>query len=271
VRAAPDAAPRAALAARAWQVARRSVAFAYYGLGGLAIATVVLPAQRRLARLRGDAEPPDLAAQRIAQRGSQSFIRLMERLGLLRVHWSGAERLRAGPFVVVANHPSLIDTPLLTSRMPQADFVVSPGWSENPFLRRAVAQTGYLRTDRGARALLREAVARLRAGRSVVIFAEGSRTPAEGLRPFQRGAAHIALASGRDLLPVSIRVAPRTLMKGQSWAHTPERTPEWHVEVGEPLRPAELVGAIGDRRLAAQRLTGILQDYFERRWRGGAS
>ena len=50
---------------------------------------------------------------------------------------------------------------------------------------------------------------------------------------------------------------------------TPERTPEWHIEVGEPLRPAELLAGC-DRRLAAKRLTGILQDYFERRWRGGA-
>ena len=71
-------------------------------------------------------------------------------------------------------------------------------------------------------------------------------------------------------LPVSIQVTPRTLMKSQSWTHTPERTPDWHVEVGEAIHPADLVEGSESRHLAAKRLTGILQEYFEGRWQRGA-
>lgn len=276
---------------RAGDVAARAVAFAYYGLGGLTVAFVAIPAARALDRLRGRREAADLRAQRVAHLASRSFVWLLERMGCIRVEWRGVEALRRGPRLVVANHPSLIDTPLLTACMPQADFVISPAWSRNPFLRRAIRAADYLRADRGPR-VVGDAVARLRAGRSVVIYPEGSRTPPEGLRPFHRGAAHIALAAGCDILPVVIRVSPRTLMKGEPWYAAPAFLPRFVVEVGEPIRLADHgladlaaadvaaadagragrgAGAAGrsGRALAARRLTGILQAHFETRWRGG--
>jgi 1-acyl-sn-glycerol-3-phosphate acyltransferase len=255
-------------AARIWRVVRTGLAFAYYGVGSLALAFVVLPLQSLAARLAGSAERPDLRAQRTICAGSRSFVAFMERLGLLRLEFPGAEALGKGPLLVVANHPSLIDTPILSSRMPQADFIVSPEWGRNPFFRRAVDRAHYLHAD-GDGAVVDEAVSRLREGRCVVVYPEGSRTPPEGLRPFQRGAAHIALEAGCDLLPVLIRVAPRTLMKGQHWTDTPQAVPVWRVEVGEPIRPREHVDEDAPRSVAARRLTAVLQDHFEKGWELG--
>ena len=255
---------------RRWLVARRAVAFAYYGAGGLTIAFVVAPLHRLLGALTGRDEADAVGVQRIIHLASRSFVRLMELLRLMRVHWEGADALRHGPVLVVPNHPSLIDTPLLASYMPQADFVASPEWSENPFLKRACARAGYLRADRGAD-LVRDAAARLRAGRSVVIFPEGSRTPVDGLRSFRRGAAHIALEAGCDLLPVVIRVSPRTLMKGQRWSDAPEDMPEWRIVVGEPVRLADHLDGTESRPVAARRLTRVLEGYFEERWERGIS
>lgn len=268
--------PRLPWLARRWRLARVALAFAYYGLASLAVAGVILPLQRSALRLRaflrGAGRPPhdaEVRAQRTVHAASRSFVRLLELLDVGRVRWRGTETLARRPRLVVANHPSLIDTPLLTSCMPQADFVVSPEWSRNFFLRRAAAAAGYLRADRGA-SVVRDAAERLRAGRSVVIFPEGSRTPAQGLRRFQRGAAHIALEAGCELLPVLIRVSPRTLMKGQRWNDLPERTPQWEVTVGEPIRPSEHLRGDEPRPLAARRLTAILQEYFEKRWERGS-
>jgi 1-acyl-sn-glycerol-3-phosphate acyltransferase len=256
------------LAARVSQATRGGIAFAYYGLASLALAYAVIPLHHAAARLAGRAGDPDLAAQRLIHLASRSFVRLMLLLGLARVRYEGLERLR-GPALVAANHPSLIDTPLLHCCLPQADFVVNPAWGEKALLRRVVAAAGYLRTDAGGVAVVREAAARLRAGRSVVIFPEGSRTPPEGMLPFQRGAAHIALAAGCDLVPVVIQVIPRTLVKGQPWAQVPARRPEWRIEVGQPIHPADHLDGSESRPLAARRLTALLQDYFEKRWERG--
>ena len=57
----------------------------------------------------------------------------MRGAGLIRVRAINTEALARRPQLVVANHPSLIDSPLLTTYMPQADFVVSPDWTRNPF------------------------------------------------------------------------------------------------------------------------------------------
>lgn len=243
--------------------------FAYYGLGSLALAFVVLPLQGLVGRLTGSSEAPDLRAQRTIHTGSRSFVRFAEWLGAIRTEGRGVDALRRGPVLVVANHPSLIDTPVLTSWMPQVDFIVSPEWGRNRFLRRAVAAAGYLQADRGAE-VVSDAAARLRAGRSLVVYPEGSRTPPEGLRRFQRGAAHIALEAECDLLPVLIRVSPRSLMKGQHWTDTPESTPVWQVDVGEPIRPADHLDGTESRSVAARRLTAVLQDHFEKGWERGS-
>jgi 1-acyl-sn-glycerol-3-phosphate acyltransferase len=248
---------------------RRALAFGSYFLAGMVAGYVVIPLQR-LARRLGRPGDPELQAQWAIHWVSRCSVRIMQILGVVRVRWRGVDRLRQGPVLVVANHPSLIDTPLLTCQLPQATFIVSPDWAHNPMLSPAVAGGGYLLAEHGSK-VVREAVARLRVGRSVVVYPEGSRTPVEGLRPFHRGAAHVALEAGFDLLPVVIRVEPRTLMKGQHWADAPLRAPLWTVEVGEPIHPADHLDGTESRPVAARRLTGILQDYFDKRWHRGDS
>jgi 1-acyl-sn-glycerol-3-phosphate acyltransferase len=139
----------------------------------------------------------------------------------------------------------------------------------NGWMRRAIRAAGYLSAEDGAE-VIRLAVERLRAGRTVVVYPEGSRTPAEGLRRFQRGAAHIALEAGCDIVPVTLHVTPRVLMKGQAWSSYPVETPVWRIEVGEPIPTPASDGSEG-RPLAARRLTGVLEEYFEKRWERGRS
>jgi 1-acyl-sn-glycerol-3-phosphate acyltransferase len=248
-----------------WQVLLRGIGFAAYGVAALTLGFVVLPLQRLGSRWRASSDDPQIRAQRAIHWTTRGWLALVKGMGLVRVRETGAERLRARPVLVVANHPSLIDSPVLTACMPQADFVVSPEWTRNPFLRRTIEQAGYLRAETGS-ALLREAVARLRAGRSVVVYPEGSRTPPEGLRPFQRGIAHIALRAGCDIVPVVIRVRPRWLMKGQSLTQRNAVAPEWHVEVGAPIDPRDHVQPGDSRKDSARRIVAVLQDYFEKRW-----
>src|SRR3990172_2101524 len=255
---------------RALRSLRVGLCFVYFGVGVWLGGNVAVPILRRTCWRGLSPEAVSLRSQRVVHLFCRSFVACLDRvMRVARVQWIGTEALRHGPVLVVANHPSLIDTPLLLAKMPQADFIVSPDWMRVGWLRPIIEAAGYLRAEDGA-AVVRQAVERLRAGRSVVVYPEGSRTPPEGLRPFQRGAAHIALRAGCDILPVTISVAPRALMQGERWTDYPLENPVFRIEVGEAIRPSVSEGPEG-RALAARRLTGVLEEYFEKRWERGRS
>jgi 1-acyl-sn-glycerol-3-phosphate acyltransferase len=184
----------------------------------------------------------------------------LEGVGLTEVRFEGALRLREpGPRIVVANHPTLVDTPLLGQCMPQADCIANPDWADHPLLRGAIAAANYVRNDAGAEAI-EEGVRRLREGRSLLIFPEGTRTPlGVPLGPLRRGAAHIALRAGVELQPVAIRCVPRTLMKGQRWHDVPDRAFELRVKALPPLLPKEVLAGGESASIAARKVTDALR------------
>ena len=249
-----------------WRVARTGSAFAFF-FGGGALLAGALPVARRL---EGDPEGFDLRAQRWIARGYRLFVGYMELAGLARVRFEGAERLAGpGPLLVVANHPTLIDTPLLGQRMPQADCIANPDWADNPLLRGAIAAANYVRNDAGAEAI-EEGVRRIRQGRRVLIFPEGTRTPlGVTLGPLRRGAAHIALRAGVDLTPVAISCWPRTLMKGQPWHEVPERAFDLTVRVLDPLSPKQVLAGDETASVAARKLTDALRERLLAALEGG--
>jgi 1-acyl-sn-glycerol-3-phosphate acyltransferase len=232
------------------------VAFATFGVGAVLLACTVFPTLRLFARYGRE---PDRRAQRLVHRALRLFEWWMATLGLIRVTRTGVERLDpARPAVIVANHPTLIDVVLLIASLPQADCVVKRAAWDNRFLRGVVAGAGYIPNDEGPR-LIEACVERLRAGRSVLIFPEGTRSAEGRLGRFRRGAAHIALASGCDLVPVVITCNPPTLMKGQKWHEVPERTAELVLAVQEPLSSTPYYRAESSQGLAARQLTGDLR------------
>jgi len=232
--------------------------FACFGIGALFLAFVLLPVLTRVAPGRDR----HLLAQRVIQRAFRLFLDLGTVLGLFEVSESGAPRLGAGGVLVIANHPTLLDAVILISRMPQVDCVVKRGAWRNPFLRGIVSAADYVPNDDGE-ALVEACAARLRAGRSVLLFPEGSRSPHGGLRRFKRGAARIAQRSGCPILPVVLRCDPPALADGQP-GYLPARKLHFSIDVGEPIAPACCAGREG-APTAARRLTAELRSYFETR------
>lgn len=252
-----------------WRV-RAAIGFASYFLLSIGLGWCVLPIQHAFGRLRGESQPErEVRSQRWVHRATRRWARLVTALGVFQARYEGLERLTRRPLLIVANHPSLVDTPVLTCCLPQADFVVSEEWLTNPVLRETIRRSGYLKAESGP-LVIRDAVRRLRAGRTLVVYPEGSRTPEEGLREFQKGAAFIALAAGCEIVPALIRVTPRAFMKGQGVFDYPEVAPLWSVAFGDPIDPADYLAGGEGRSAAAARLTAALQDDFEKRWERGS-
>ena len=241
---------------RPWRVFATGLSFAVFGIGAMVLALTLYPLGRLLP---GDTLGRDLRVQRMVHWSYRFFVGLMVFLGLNRFRFEGFERLTTpGPHLIVANHPSLLDTMTLLTKLPQADCVVGESWARKPFIGRAARLAGYVMNSSGA-AAVDECVARLREGRTLVLFPEGTRSPGGGLHPFQRGAAHIALRSGCDLELVTLHVDPPTLKKGQPWWDIAERQVAYLARVEEPVRVGDHAREGVADALAARRLTAALR------------
>ncbi len=203
------------IAARARRTARLAGQLAYGawtwiagGLLGLAalVAACVLPARLRYAAL-------------------QALARALLRVSWLRVAVQGLEHIPpTGPLVLVANHASYVDGPLLFALLSRpVAFVAKRELAGNPVLRlilRACNVKFIERFDveRGA-ADLRSLVERVNGGEAVGFFAEGTFTRAPGLRPFHMGAFVLAAETGAPVVSVALRGTRSILREGQWMPH----------------------------------------------------
>lgn len=114
--------------------------------------------------------------------------------------------------VIAASHPSLIDVLILTAIIPRTMYVAKAGLRYNPFLAAIVRATA-LPDDL---TLPEKAAPYLAKGWNVLIFPEGTRSPAEGgLHPLRRGAAQLALRTGAPVACIRLTTSRRILGKCQ--------------------------------------------------------
>lgn len=245
---------------RAWRVCATGLCFSGFGLGGLVLRVLVFPL---LALAPWSAARRQHVCKDVIRQAFRLFLWLMRAVGVIGYEVRNAQRLQRQGLLIVANHPSLIDVIFLIALTRRADCVVKAGLARNPFTRGPVLATGYVRNDSGAE-MVQDCIASLRAGNNLVIFPEGTRTPADGGLRLQRGAANIAVRGGFALTPVIIRCEPPTLRKGDKWYRVPVRRPRYVIDVRDDLDPSQLAGAGADDAIAVRAVTQAMTDYFSR-------
>ncbi len=247
-----------------WRVLRTGAAFVVFGACCLYLTFFTIPWARRQ-------EPDPVARRRRIQQAVKRILRVfvdgaLQGFGLMRFRGEGLEALAEPGLLVVANHPTLIDAPVLLYNMSPAVCITKSANLSNPFMSGVIDEGGHIANDAG-NDILETATQRLDEGASLLLFPEGTRSPAHQLGEFQRGAAHIALASGRDIQPVLTSCDPPTLMRGQKWYEVPDRRWDYVVRVGEPIRvgPYQEALAAGEPRgRVARRLNAELREFFEK-------
>jgi 1-acyl-sn-glycerol-3-phosphate acyltransferase len=110
--------------------------------------------------------------------------------------------------------------------------------------------------------LINDCVAAIRRGNTLIIFPEGTRTPADGSISLKRGAANIAVRASRNITPVLIRCQPAMLAKGVKWWRLPSQASEFKIEVKEDIDIQPFLRCAGSEALAARHLTEHLHSYF---------
>ena len=242
---------------RILRIAGTGALFAIFGVGGILLATVIIPLSSR-----SGAPDETLVAQRWIQRALERYLALGTRMGLWQIESEGTEQLRRPGQLVIANHPTLLDVVLLLAHMPQADCVVKKSAWSNPGLRSIVTIAGYIPNDGGVK-VLEQCAHRLDAGRSVILFPEGSRSPASGLHPFQRGATQLAIETGCPVRPVHLQCDPPALRKGQPWYALPPEVLHFSLRVSDALHANDYIDGAVPRSIAARRFTKKIYDRFD--------
>ncbi len=156
---------------------------------------------------------------------------------LLRGRCAGADPSRQkGAMVVVANHGSHLDPPLLSHVLGRpVAFMAKQELFRVPLFGALIRALGAYPVDRGAgdREAIRTATERLRQGWAAGVFLDGTRQQDGRVNDPQPGAALLAARAGVPLLPVAIVNSHRALGTGQK---APRLVPV-HIRIGVPIPP----------------------------------
>lgn len=159
--------------------------------------------------------------------------RTMQRLGRVWVQWilstfgirieaSGLENLPThAPVILMSNHQGLVDIAAIVMTLPRSQswrFVAKRELTRVPIFGQVLVASGHIIIDRGDReravASLREAARRIRAGTTVIVFPEGTRSSDGRLQTFKSGPFHLAVESQVPIVPVTVsgsqRITPKS-------------------------------------------------------------
>ncbi len=138
---------------------------------------------------------------------ARGWSRELLRLARVEVDVRGADSIEwSGPLVVMANHTSLYDIPVLFVAIPRSvRFLSKVELRRVPILGQAMQASGFVFVDRGrherARRSIDVAADQVRRGQAVVIFPEGTRSEDGRLLPFKKGGFVLAIKSGARIVP----------------------------------------------------------------------
>ena len=136
-----------------------------------------------------------------------------------RIRVVGRENIdRNETYVLVSNHQSGADIIVLYLLWTNYKWVAKRSLYSFPFIGWNMWLNRYIPVDRGKKSsmlkMMEEASKTLRSGSSVMIFPVGTRSKDGRLQSFKSGAFHLALETGRPVLPIVISGTSMAIRKG---------------------------------------------------------
>jgi len=252
----------ASLVNRLWRWLATGVFFALFGIGGLLLSLIWFNLLRRVIR-----QPERLHRMTLnsIRNSFRLFLGGLRLVGVMDYRFIGDEKFHQDTgCLIVANHPSLLDYVILASRMPRCDSIVKQALLHNPFLSGVIKAAGYL-INAGSDTLLQACETRLKAGGTLLVFPEGTRSVPGKPMTLQRGAANIALRAKCDIRIVHISCQPAMLTKGGKWYQIPPVKPQFVITVADKVKAddffdeSDLSPALAARRLTQHLRTELLR------------
>jgi 1-acyl-sn-glycerol-3-phosphate acyltransferase len=163
------------------------------------------------------------------------------------VHWDE-------PLIVMANHQSYLDIPVLYATLPEPfGMLAKQELFRVPVFSSAMRGMRCVPIDRGNRrqsfASLQQAADLVRTGNSIVVFPEGTRSDDGLVHELKKGPFYLAEMAAVPIVPVGIRGTRDALAKDRLWVRSADVT----VSIGKPLRQNSKGQAARDRLREAVR------------------
>jgi 1-acyl-sn-glycerol-3-phosphate acyltransferase len=242
-----------------WRFFATAMSFTVFGLCGLLCSAVALP----LAYLWPHRASRRRAVTTVIHWFFRGLVEVLQRIGVMELDVRGADILRSrSPAIVVANHPTYLDVVVLLALTPSACCVVKSVHWGNPCLWGIVRAAEYV-SNAEPTAVVGDCVQHLAAGYTMIIFPEGSRSPAPNrLHAFSRGFAYVALQAGVPIVPVLMHCDPPAFTKQMRWYHVPARPFRITVSVLDPVGVERLASRETPQPLAARSVTGAIEAHM---------
>lgn len=175
------------------------------------------------------------------QQIGRRWLHLLSRFSVWYLHKAGilacdAQALHAlrgkKSVILIANHPSRLDSLILASLLPRVVCVTKASIWERPILGSTLQTAGYIRHDTLLR-VLAPASAHLKAGGQVLLFPEGTRAHAGASpNPLQTGFAAIAQCTGAPIQVVLIETTNPYLSQGWRYYKIPPLPIAYRISLG---------------------------------------
>ncbi len=160
----------------------------------------------------------------------------------VRIRYTGVENIpRQGGLLVVCNHQSHLDPPLIGAGIPRRlSYLARESLFEFAPLAWLMRSLNGIPIDRegGGMAGMKETLRRLKRGEGVVIFPEGTRSTDGEMGEFRQGFAMLAVRAKAAIVPTTIEGAFDAWPRSRNFP----RPRTIHVHYGQPLCADELAG-----------------------------
>ncbi|MCA9656923.1 MAG: 1-acyl-sn-glycerol-3-phosphate acyltransferase, partial [Myxococcales bacterium] len=238
-------------------------AFLVFFVGAFVISWIMVP----LLSLTFDREVRRRRFKGMARFATRGFVRYCRMIRMVDIRWSPLPAgFPEGGYVMIANHPTLIDVTIVMERFPELSTVVGRKWFAKPSLGRMIEAAGWIPAsspddDDDGTPTLDAMVETLRAGTPMIIFPEGTRSDKDRLRRFHRGAIEAAIRAEVPIVPLFIGPNQPLLMRGQHWYETHHGVAVYTLELWPII---ETAGADLDPREVSRELFARYKARFAR-------
>lgn len=198
---------------------------------------------------------------------ARMWSRLILKTTGVRVRVEGLEKIKPGAtYVFVSNHQSIYDTPVVFASLPyQLRIIAKESLAAFPVLGWHLRRGGHLFVDRkhpDRAGILKRWRALVSEGLSLIIYAEGTRSPDGHTARFKAGSFLLAIQAGLPIVPLAVIGTRQVMPKGRL------QTEPADVElvVHEPIPPPEIDNPTAhDAKALADRVHAIVRAEVERR------